>query len=109
MADRTGNIPEWLFMVYMVANDSNELDSIAVQDLREMERAVAVNPYVEIWAQVHRRWPAQPQRYHIRQQDAEKHRSEKEPLLRKPRAVATTLVTQLTRPDMEATLEEPLK
>jgi hypothetical protein len=60
--------PEWLFMVYMVAGDGDQLDNLAVQDLLEMERGIAANSpgNVEVWAQVRRRWPSQPQRYRIR-------------------------------------------
>src|SRR5262245_40603450 len=61
-----GYKPNWLFMVYMVAGDSDKLDSLAIQDLVEMERGVAKNPDVQVFVQVHRRWPANPQRYTIK-------------------------------------------
>ena len=60
-----GKKPNWLFMVYMVAGDNDTLDSLAVQDLLEMERGVAKNPYVQVFVQVHRKWPENPQRYII--------------------------------------------
>lgn len=60
--------PNWLIMLYMVAGDDNKLDSDAVQDILEVERAVGRNSHVEAFVQVDRRWPANPQRYHIHQE-----------------------------------------
>jgi len=53
-------------MVYMVAGDSDKLDTLAVQDLQEMENGVRENDDVEVYVQVHRKWPETPQRYHIK-------------------------------------------
>ena len=64
-----GDKPNWLFMVYMVAGGSDRLDSLAVQDLQEMERGVAENPNVQVHVQVHRKWPANPQVYTIKKLD----------------------------------------
>ena len=33
--------PDWLFMIYMVANGSDKLDRVAVQDLLEIEQGIA--------------------------------------------------------------------
>jgi hypothetical protein len=54
----------WTVMVYMAAGDSPELDAVAVQDLREMERGVNDDTYVVV--QINRSWPDAPQRYHIK-------------------------------------------
>ena len=69
-ADDLGPRP-WTVMVYMVAGTDAALDAIAVQDIREMERAVAVNgsaqgasPHVVV--QINRAWPDSFQRYEIR-------------------------------------------
>lgn len=55
---------KWLFMMYMVAND-DQLDALAVQDLLEIERAVAKNENIAAVVQIQRRWPRGPQRYFI--------------------------------------------
>lgn len=55
--------PQWLIMVYMVANVDAELDVAAQRDIREMERGV--NENVEVVVQVKRTWPDAPQRFHI--------------------------------------------
>ena len=56
--------PHWTVMVYMAAANSSELDAVAVEDLREMERGV--NENVNVAVQINRAWPAVPQRYKIR-------------------------------------------
>lgn len=65
-SDRLG----WLFMVYMQAGDTSQLDSLAVQDLLEMEAGLSGKPPtdgdVEVFVQIRRRWPGVPQRYRIR-------------------------------------------
>jgi hypothetical protein len=53
----------WTVMVYMAAGDSPDLDAVAVQDLREMERGV--NEHAHVVAQINRAWPDAPQRYLI--------------------------------------------
>src|SRR5262245_57435029 len=50
-------------MVYMAAENSSELDSVAVEDLKEMERGA--NNHVHVVVQINRAWPAVPQRYEI--------------------------------------------
>ncbi len=59
--------PTWLVMVYMQAGDSSQLDSLAVQDLLEMEEGLRENPHVEVLVEMQRHWPGQPQRYHLGQ------------------------------------------
>jgi hypothetical protein len=55
---------DWTVMIYMAAENSSELDAVAVEDLREMERGVNGNVHVVV--QINRAWPAVPQRYEIR-------------------------------------------
>ena len=57
--------PTWLVMVYMQAGDTSQLDSLAVQDLLEMEEGLRKNSNVEVLVEIQRRWPGQPQRYHL--------------------------------------------
>ena len=54
---------KWTVMVYMAAENSSELDAVAVEDLREMEKGVNGNAHVAV--QINRAWPAVPQRYEI--------------------------------------------
>ena len=54
---------KWTVMVYMAAGDSSELDSVAVTDLREMEKGANVHTHVVV--QINRAWPPLPQRYEI--------------------------------------------
>jgi len=54
----------WTVMVYMAAENNSELDAVAVEDLKEMERGVTENVHVVV--QINRAWPAVPQRYEIR-------------------------------------------
>ena len=54
----------WTVMVYMAAGDGPELDAVAVQDLREMERGVNSDAHVVV--QINRAWPDAPQRYEIK-------------------------------------------
>ena len=60
--------PKWLVMVYMQASDTSSLDSLAVQDLCEMEEGLRANPHVQVLVQIHRKWPALPQRYLLKAQ-----------------------------------------
>jgi hypothetical protein len=66
--DRERRRKTWTVMVYMAAENSSELDAVAVEDLKEMERGVYdnVNDNVHIAVQINRVWPAVPQRYEIR-------------------------------------------
>ena len=82
MSNALSDVPEttidqamWLIMVYMQAGDSSNLDSFAVQDLKELqdgvqgseERKVDGNPNVVVLVQMKREWPSDvPQRYLIR-------------------------------------------
>jgi hypothetical protein len=52
---------KWTVMIYMVANKDAQLDSLALQDLREMERVV--NDDIHVVVQIAREWPAAPQRF----------------------------------------------
>ena len=70
---------KWLIMVYMEAGDSSKLDSLAVQDLGELQdgiqgtvhprvggkKKVGGNPNVVGLVQMKRKWPDLPQRYFI--------------------------------------------
>jgi hypothetical protein len=63
---------KWLMMVYMQASDNSNLDSLAVQDLKEIQQAVLGSPgesgnsSVIVFVQMNRRWPTDvPQRYVI--------------------------------------------
>ena len=55
----------WLIMVYMQAGDNSNLDSLAVQDLKELQASVqglkdpndGGNPDVSVLVQMRRRWP----------------------------------------------------
>ena len=58
--------PKWLFMVYMQAGDSSQLDSLAVQDLIEMEKGLWKKEGVEVLVEVQRKWPSERQRYRLR-------------------------------------------
>lgn len=60
---QNGDKPQWLIMVYMVANTDAELDVAAQRDIREMERGVNENVHVVV--QVKRTWPDVPQRFLI--------------------------------------------
>lgn len=55
---------QWTVMVYMAAENSSELDAVAVEDMREMERGANDNVHVAV--QINRAWPPVPQRYEIR-------------------------------------------
>ena len=55
---------KWTVMVYMAADKDGELDAVAVQDLREMERGA--NKNVHLVVQINRAWPDSFQRYEIR-------------------------------------------
>jgi hypothetical protein len=55
---------KWTVMVYMPAEDNAELDTVAVQDLREMERGASGNAHVIV--QINRAWPDSFQRYEVR-------------------------------------------
>jgi cysteine peptidase C11 family protein len=56
-------------MVYMAAGDSSDLDSVAVRELREMERGllrqVAGSAKLKVVVQIKRHWPRSAQRYEI--------------------------------------------
>ncbi len=70
---------KWLFMVYMQAGDTSNLDSLAVQDLIELQEGVQGskdpegkkdgrvqgNPNVVVFVQMQRKWPDLPQWYFI--------------------------------------------
>lgn len=70
---------KWLFMVYMQAGDTSNLDSLAVQDLIELQEGVQGskdvhgkkdgrvegNPNVLVLVQMQRKWPDLPQLYLI--------------------------------------------
>ena len=70
---------KWLFMVYMQAGDESNLDSLAVQDLIELQEGVqgsrdaqgkkdgrvGENQNVVVLVQMQRKWPDRPQRYFI--------------------------------------------
>ena len=55
---------KWTVMVYMAANKNADLDAIAVQDLREMERGA--NDSAHVVVQINRAWPDSFQRYEVR-------------------------------------------
>jgi hypothetical protein len=79
-------------MVYMAAGQSHELDTVAVRDLKEMERGVRANENVNVVVQINRHWPQAAQIYRIR--DSEN---------------GTALIKQLPRPTnmgLGATLTE---
>jgi hypothetical protein len=59
---------KWTVMVYMAADTDDELDGLAVQDLREMEQ-VGTNDHLNIVVQINRRWPGTPQLYVIEKSD----------------------------------------
>ena len=65
-AEQNGTRPKWLVMVYMQAGDSSQLDSLAVQDLREIEAGLWRNPDVEVLVEIQRKWPSNRQRYLLR-------------------------------------------
>jgi len=70
---------KWLFMVYMQAGDTSNLDSLAVQDLIELQEGVqgskdfkgkpdgrvSGNANVVVLVQMQRKWPDLPQLYFI--------------------------------------------
>ena len=60
------NTPKWLVMVYMQAGDNSQLDSLAVQDLLEMQEGVRKSPEVEVLVEIQRKWPSERQRYRLR-------------------------------------------
>jgi Clostripain family len=62
----TGRTPEWTVMVYMAAGQSHELDTVAVRDLKEMERGIRGNENVNVVVQINRHWPQSAQRYRIK-------------------------------------------
>ena len=64
----------WTVMVYMAAENSSELDAVAVEDLKEMEQGVYNNAHdgVHVAVQINRAWPAVPQRYEIRSDQSTK-------------------------------------
>jgi hypothetical protein len=47
----------WTFMVYMAAEQSRDLDSVAVRDLREMERGCRDNDNINVVVMLDRHWP----------------------------------------------------
>jgi hypothetical protein len=55
---------KWTVMVYMPAENNAELDTVAVQDLREMERGA--NGSAHVIVQINRAWPDSFQRYEVR-------------------------------------------
>jgi hypothetical protein len=55
---------KWTVMVYMAAGDGADLDTHAINDLLEMERA-KVGSDVNVVVQINRYWPSKPQRYRI--------------------------------------------
>ena len=57
---------QWTIMVYMAAGQSHELDTVAVRDLKEMERGVRGKDNVNVVVQINRHWPQSAQRYHIK-------------------------------------------
>jgi hypothetical protein len=57
------SLRKWTVMVYMAAENSAELDGVAIEDLREMEQGA--NEDVHVVVQINRAWPASPQRYQI--------------------------------------------
>jgi hypothetical protein len=68
---------KWTVMVYMAADKDTELDAVAVQDLREMERGA--NDNVHVVVQINRAWPDSFQRYEIR--PSERHEGRNHSLL----------------------------
>ena len=56
---------QWTVMVYMAAGQSHELDTVAVRDLKEMERGIRGND-VNVVVQINRHWPQAAQRYRIK-------------------------------------------
>ena len=48
---------KWTFMVYMAAEQSRDLDSVAVRDLREMERGCKDNDNIHVVVMLDRHWP----------------------------------------------------
>jgi hypothetical protein len=72
-SDTKGTKPTWLFMVYMEASDTTNLDSLGVLDLVELQQAiqgtkdptVGSNHNVAAIVQMKRDWPDVPQRYFI--------------------------------------------
>jgi hypothetical protein len=60
------NTKKWTVMVYMAAGQSHELDTVAVRDLKEMERGIRGNDDVNVVVQINRHWPASVQRYRIK-------------------------------------------
>src|SRR5262245_22191143 len=76
MSDGSDMKPEepktWTVMIYMAAGNNTDLDAIAVQDVREMERGV--NGDAHIVVQINRAWPDSFQRYHIRKSKSEPRR-----------------------------------
>ncbi len=57
---------EWTVMVYMAAGQSHELDTVAVRDLKEMERGIRGNKNVNVVVLINRHWPSSAQLYEIR-------------------------------------------
>src|SRR5262245_24470109 len=53
-------------MVYMAAGQSHELDTVAVRDLKEMERGIRGNGNVNVVVEINRHWPQSAQRYRIK-------------------------------------------
>ncbi len=67
---KTGRTPKaWTVMVYMAAGQSHELDTVAVRDLKEMERGVRGNENVNVLVQINRHWPQSAQLYLIKDPD----------------------------------------
>lgn len=67
-AKRSPSLPrgarrQWTVMVYMAAGDTLDLDTVAVRDLKEMEKGV--NEHVNVVVQINRHWPRAAQRYRI--------------------------------------------
>jgi Clostripain family len=56
---------KWTVMVYMAAENTTELDAVAIADLREMEQGVTDDTPAHVVVQINRAWPAAPQRYEI--------------------------------------------
>jgi len=58
-------------MVYMAADKNDELDAVAVRDLREMESGANDNDNAHVVVQINRAWPDSFQRYEIRPSEKE--------------------------------------
>jgi hypothetical protein len=63
----------WTVMVYMAAGQSHELDTVAVRDLKEMERGIRGNDNLNVVVQINRHWPQAAQIYRIRDTETGSH------------------------------------